>query len=60
MVCGAPGLGKSTILRDAVRDKLLPFFIGAFASCLLCVLLFTFLNARAYLSGSPDFASFLP
>ena len=44
----------------AVRDKLLPFFIGAFAGCLLCVLLFTFLNARAYLSGSPDFASFLP
>ena len=44
----------------AVRDKLLPFFIGAFAGCLLCVLLFTFLNAHAYLSGSPDFASFLP
>ena len=44
----------------AVRDKLLPFFIGAFAGCMLCVLLFTFLNARAYLSGSPDFAAFIP
>ncbi len=44
----------------AVRCKLLPFFTGAFVGCILCVLLFTLLNARAYLSGSPDFASFLP
>lgn len=44
----------------AVRHKLLPFFTGAFVGCMLCVLLFTVLNARAFLSGSPDFASFLP
>ena len=44
----------------AVRDKLLPFFTGAFVGCMLCVALFTFLNARAYMSGSPDFAGFLP
>ena len=44
----------------AVRHKLIPFFTGAFVGCMLCILLFTFLNARAFMSGSPDFASFLP
>lgn len=44
----------------AVREKLIPFFTGAFIGCVLCVLLFTVLNGLAYASGSPDFAGFIP
>ncbi len=44
----------------AVRNKLLPFFTGAFIGCILSVAVFTVVNTNAYLSGSPNFASLLP
>ncbi len=44
----------------AVRDKLLPFFAGAFIGCVLSIAVFTVVNARAFLSGNPNFAIFIP
>ena len=44
----------------AVRNKLLPFFTGAFIGCILSVAVFTVINSCAYLSGSPNFAMLLP
>ena len=44
----------------AVRNKLLPFFTGAFIGCILRVATFTVINSHAYLSGSPNFAMLLP
>ena len=44
----------------AVRNKLLPFFTGAFIGCILSVVVFTVINTNAFLSGSPNFAKLLP
>ena len=44
----------------AVREKLLPFFTGAFIGCLLIIAAFLVVNAKAYLSGNPNFAIFIP
>ena len=44
----------------AVRNKLLPFFTGAFIGCILSVAVFTVVNTNAFLSGSPNFAMLLP
>ena len=55
---------RFTVLKiggaKAVREKLLPFFTGAFAGCILSIITFTVINSFAFASGSPNFAYVLP
>jgi hypothetical protein len=44
----------------AVRNKLLPFFIGAFTGCVLAVGIFSVINGHAVAQGSPNFYNSMP
>lgn len=44
----------------AVRNKMLPFFVGAFVGCVLAVLLMTIVNGQALKLGNPEFYHGIP
>ena len=44
----------------AVRSKLMPFFIGVFAGCVVSVGIFTLVNGNAVAQGNANFYNLIP
>lgn len=55
---------RYTVLKiggaKAVRNKLFPFFTGAFAGCAVSIVFYTVVNGISVASGSPDFYRLIP